>query len=188
MCKLHFLLTLSRVASRSSLDRLHWSLFQLHDKLIFMGYVSTSLWITAKCEILIILFRIVFWDVLPCKQFWTSYSPPWELEISHIDNPLLDFDGVYSWKRLSAYPPTGLHDATSQKTKIRVCGENHKPHTVQRVLWVCHCWTVQGSWPIFSIFSPIYEVLVCFCTHSFTSINLVRLRTLIRTFNCPLDL
>jgi hypothetical protein len=60
-------------------------------------------------------FRIVFWDVLPCKiivdwrfrgtcclhhpwnvgrqlfytamhprrQFWTSYSPPWELEISH---------------------------------------------------------------------------------------------------------
>jgi hypothetical protein len=53
-------------------------------------------------------FRIVFWDVLPCKiivdrrfrgtcclqhqlfytavhprrQFWTSYSPPWELEIS----------------------------------------------------------------------------------------------------------
>jgi hypothetical protein len=56
------------------------------------------------------MFRIVFWDVLPCKmivdrrfrgayclshsslmmeavhprrQFWTSYSPPWELEISH---------------------------------------------------------------------------------------------------------
>jgi hypothetical protein len=61
------------------------------------------------------LFRIVFWDVLPCKitvetiipddggstylwnvsrqlfytavhprrQFWTSYSPPWEHEISH---------------------------------------------------------------------------------------------------------
>jgi hypothetical protein len=59
------------------------------------------------------MFRIVFWDVLPCKvivgrrfrgvyclwkvgrqlfytavhprrQFWTSYSPPWELEISHV--------------------------------------------------------------------------------------------------------
>jgi hypothetical protein len=50
------------------------------------------------------IFRIVFWDVLPCKmrfqrcilppssgmstvhirrQFWTSYSLPWELEISH---------------------------------------------------------------------------------------------------------
>jgi hypothetical protein len=45
------------------------------------------------------MLRIVFWDVLPCKiivdrrlfytavhprrQFWTSYSPPWELEISH---------------------------------------------------------------------------------------------------------
>jgi hypothetical protein len=58
------------------------------------------------------IFRIVFWDVLPCKnivdpddggstylwnvgrqsfytavhhgrQFWTPYSPPWELEISH---------------------------------------------------------------------------------------------------------
>jgi len=38
--------------------------------------------------------QIFFWDVLPCKiivdrrfrgarrQFWTSYSPPWELEIS----------------------------------------------------------------------------------------------------------
>jgi hypothetical protein len=46
-------------------------------------------------------FRFVFWDVLPCiiivdqrfrgtcclhdprRQIWTSYSPPWELEISH---------------------------------------------------------------------------------------------------------
>jgi hypothetical protein len=38
------------------------------------------------------MFRIVFWDVLPCKimvdnyftsqkTFWTSYSQPWELEI-----------------------------------------------------------------------------------------------------------
>jgi hypothetical protein len=42
-------------------------------------------------------FRAVFWDILPCKmivdrrfrgayclhqQLWTSYSPPWELEIS----------------------------------------------------------------------------------------------------------
>jgi hypothetical protein len=39
---------------------------------------------------LYIMFRIVFWDVLPCKiivvgrQFETSYSPPWELEISRI--------------------------------------------------------------------------------------------------------
>jgi hypothetical protein len=49
----------------------------------------------------ILQFRIVFWDVLPCKiivdrrfrgtyflhhqgwrQFWTSHSPPWKLEIS----------------------------------------------------------------------------------------------------------
>jgi hypothetical protein len=33
------------------------------------------------------LFRIVFWDILPAvyprRQFWPSYSPPWELEISH---------------------------------------------------------------------------------------------------------
>jgi hypothetical protein len=44
------------------------------------------------------MFRAVFWVVLPCKmivdqsfytavqprrQLWTSYSPPWELEISH---------------------------------------------------------------------------------------------------------
>jgi hypothetical protein len=57
-----------------------------------------------------VLFRVVFWDILPCKiivvrrfrcayglgrqsfytavyprrQLWTSYSPPWELEISHL--------------------------------------------------------------------------------------------------------
>jgi len=48
------------------------------------------------------MFRAVFWVVLPCKmivdrrfrgayclhhqwrQLWTSYSPPWELEISRI--------------------------------------------------------------------------------------------------------
>jgi hypothetical protein len=57
-------------------------------------------------SVLVLMFRIVFWDVLPCKiivdrrfrgayclhhhpsvhprrQFWTSYSLPWELEISH---------------------------------------------------------------------------------------------------------
>jgi hypothetical protein len=60
---------------------------------------SDTYWPTFRRSLLI--FRIVFWDVLPCKiivdrrfrgtcclhhhwwlQFWTSYSPPWELEIS----------------------------------------------------------------------------------------------------------
>jgi hypothetical protein len=57
-------------------------------------------------------FRVVFWDILPSKmivdrrfrgayclhhqgsvyprrQLWTSYSPPWELEISHCLKPFI---------------------------------------------------------------------------------------------------
>jgi hypothetical protein len=77
---------------------------------VFVAFIWFLLWTG------IISFRIVFWDVLPCKmivdrrfmddggsthlwnvgrqsfytavhprrQFWTSYSPPWELEISGI--------------------------------------------------------------------------------------------------------
>jgi hypothetical protein len=74
---------------------------------------ATSIWLQGSTSQKILnfincmMFRIVFWDVLPCKlivdrrfrggvlppsstavhprrQFWTSYSPPWELEISLI--------------------------------------------------------------------------------------------------------
>jgi hypothetical protein len=52
------------------------------------------------------MIRVVFWDILPCKmivdrrfrgayclhhpwwQLWTSYSPPWELEISRFSSSL----------------------------------------------------------------------------------------------------
>jgi hypothetical protein len=58
--------------------------------------------VTLEFEHNTLTFRIVFWDILPCKmiidwrfrgayclhhqrwrQFWTSYPLPWELEISH---------------------------------------------------------------------------------------------------------
>jgi hypothetical protein len=38
--------------------------------------------ICAWFNMLTTMFRAVFWVVL----LWTSYSPPWELEISHVDN------------------------------------------------------------------------------------------------------
>jgi hypothetical protein len=86
------------------------------------------------------MFRIVFWDVLPCKiivgrrfrgayclhhrsvdnfytavhprrQFWTSYSPPWELEIAHV---LLLFASLWTFlnKHVEDYSHSRVVDGT----------------------------------------------------------------------------
>jgi hypothetical protein len=80
----------------------------------FYNYCKLNFVPLTVCSMAIhnLVFRVVFWDILPCKiivadvlqyaplkcrstiilhgsigyprrQLWTSYSPPWELEISH---------------------------------------------------------------------------------------------------------
>jgi hypothetical protein len=76
-----------------------WPLFSWISKQILSFYSLVAAYrVISSSALQNMTFRIVFWDVLhlwnvgrqsfytavhPRRQFWTSYSPPWELEISH---------------------------------------------------------------------------------------------------------
>jgi hypothetical protein len=82
------------------------------------------------------MFRAVFWVVLPCKiiiyrrvrgayclhhQGWWSYSPPWELEISHIPTIIPDDGGsTHLWNvgRQSFYTAIHPRDNSEHQTVI----------------------------------------------------------------------
>jgi hypothetical protein len=86
----------------------------------------------------VMMFRIVFWDVLPCKmivdrrfrgaywlhhprrQFWTSYSPPWELEISlksvNFGNKRQQYRPSYTQR----HRPSHLYAATSNQVQRKI--------------------------------------------------------------------